>query len=61
MSERMLAIAYAIDPLLLMLADAESHALPGATKEGLLRARLVLTKIRSWSASKYKPVAPEEP
>ncbi len=41
---RLLTLQHAIEPLLHLAADAEECALPGTTREGLLRAR---SKLRS--------------
>lgn len=48
---RLLTLGHAIDPLLQLASDAESHAMPGATKDGLLKARYKLTQIQSWLAA----------
>lgn len=48
--ERMTAIGYCLGPLMAMLSDAETHALPGKTLDGLLLARRRLAAIQAWLA-----------
>lgn len=54
---RLLTLGHAIDPLLQLAVDAESHALPGVTKEGLLKLRFRLTQMQSWLAAQVHPEA----
>ena len=42
------AIRHCLGPLVSMLADAETHATPGPTLDGLLKARARLTAIQGW-------------
>lgn len=46
--ERLRAIAYALGFVAEMLADAETHELPGSTLDGLTRARARVTAMRGW-------------
>jgi len=48
LKRRVNGIACCLEPLLMMMAAAETHALPGPTLDGLLRARLRLTQIQGW-------------
>ena len=57
---RMLTLAHAIDPLLQLAVDAESHALPGLDKEGLLKARHRLTVIQAWLAGRVAETPSEK-
>lgn len=52
LQERLTALAYALAPLIAMLCDAEQFALRPIEREGLLRARMVVTKIQVWAGGK---------
>ncbi len=48
---RILTVGHAIDLLLQLAADAETHALPGKTKDGLVKIRYRMTQIQAWLAT----------
>ena len=47
---KLAAVAGALEPLVWMLADAETHALPTSREiENIKRARVLFSKVQAWA------------